>query len=364
MRNIDVDSLSQMSDLPEQDLSPRVYQPGEVVEGEVVRVDEDGIVVGLGQKMEGIVLLQEMRSLTSEEQGRIKPGERITVAIVGQRGPGDMPLLSLDSALAERRWQQLKEHLAEGTAVTTRIIEHNRGGLVVDYQGIRGFVPFSHLAQMPGADREAGLAARVNQQAEFHVLELDQSQNRLVLSERVIWQKRQAEARDRFLADLEAGTVLAGKVSSIRDFGAFVDLGEMEGLIPISELSWRMIKSPDEVVNVGDGVEVYVLQVDRSRRRLTLSLKRTQPEPWETVHERYQVGLITEGTVTNLAQFGAFVMLEEGIEGLIHISELSSRRVNHPKECVYQGQKVRVMIVSIDTGNRRIGLSYKQAFGL
>lgn len=208
------------------------------------------------------------------------------------------------------------------------------------------------------------MEARLGEQAQFHILELDRSQQRLVLTERAIWQKRREEAQDQYLAELQEGTVLSGKVSSVRGFGAFVDVGEIEGLIPISELSWRMVKSPDEVVTVGDQLEVVVLRVERETRRLTLSLKRTQPEPWETVHDRYEIRQIVQGTVTNLAQFGAFVKLEDGIEGLIHISELSQRRVNNPKECVYQGQHVRVMILSIDSQQRRIGLSYKQAFGL
>jgi len=185
-----------------------------------------------------------------------------------------------------------------------------------------------------------------------------------VLSERAIWQKAQAEAHDRILAKLEEGTILSGRITSIRDFGAFVDLGEIDGLIPISELSWKMIKTPDEVVTIGDPVEVYVLRVDAANRRLTLSLKRTQPEPWDTVNERYTVGQVTEGTVSNLAPFGAFVNLEDGIEGLVHISELSTRVVTNPSECVYRGQKVRVMILNIDTEKRRIALSYRQAYGM
>ena len=353
-----------MSELLENELAPRTYEPGEVVEGEVVRIDEDGIVVGVGLKMEGIVPLHEMRTLSEEEQTNLAPGRRIDVAIVGGRGPGDMPMLSFDPARAPRGWVDLQKFLDEGTLVTARVVEQNRGGLVVDCLGIRGFIPFSHLAPVAGVDREEGLAARVGQQSEFNVLEVNPDQGRLVLTERAIWQKIQSQAQERFISQLEEGALLAGKVTSIRDFGAFVNLGEVDGLIPISELSWKMIKTPDEVVSLGDTVEVYVLRVDQSNRRITLSLKRTQPEPWETVGERYKVGQIADGTVTNLAPFGAFVKLEDGIEGLVHISELSQRRVTNPKECVYQGQKIKVMVLSIDTQTRRIGLSYRQAFGL
>ncbi len=358
------DLPSQMSDLTEEDLSPRTYTPGEIVEGQVVRVDEEGIVVSVGLKMEGMVPLLEMRMLSLEDQMLLEPGQAIAVAIVGGRGPGDMPLLSYDRAQEARSWQTLQQYLDEGTVVTALVTGQNRGGLEVDCLGIRGFVPFSHLAPTPGVTREEGLAARVKQQSEFNVLEIDRDQNRLVLSERAIWQKAQAEAHDRILAELEEGAILSGRISSIRDFGAFVDLGEIDGLIPISELSWKMIKTPDEIVSIGDPVEVYVLRVDAANRRLTLSLKRTQPEPWDTVNERYTVGQVTEGTVSNLAPFGAFVNLEDGIEGLVHISELSSRVVTNPSECVYRGQKVRVMILNIDTEKRRIALSYRQAYGM
>lgn len=363
MNESDASSVSHMSQLPEQDLAPRFYQPGEVVEGEVVRMDDDGMVVSVGQKMEGIVTLQEMRSMFSGEKAQYAPGETVRVAIVGGGGPDGMVLLSLDQALAEQKWQELEQAFSEGKPVIARITEHNRGGLVVDCRGIRGFIPFSHLAPVQGDDKEATLAARVCQESEFHILELDRSLDRLVLSERAIWQRQQGEAQDRFLAGLEEGALLSGKVSSIRDFGAFVDLGGMEGLIPISELSWSMVKTPGDVVKVGDAVDVYVIRVDLDRRRLTLSLKRTQPEPWETVHQRYQVGQVAEGTVTNLVPFGAFVKLEEGIEGLVHISELSQRRVTNPRECVYQGQHVKVMVLTIDVETRRMSLSYKQAFG-
>ena len=348
----------------EGQLSPRRYQPGEVVTGEVVRVDEDGIVVGVGLKTEGIIPPHEMRLLGHEEQTRLQPGDSIDVTILGGRGPGEMPMLSFDQARVEQSWVELQEKLSDGTTVTARIVEQNRGGLVAECLGIRGFIPFSHLAPTPGVDRDEGLAARIRQESEFNVLEIDREQGRLVLTERAIWQKLQSQAQERFIDQLEEGSLVDGKVTSIRDFGAFVNIGEVEGLIPISELSWRMVKTPDEVVSVGQPIQVQVLRVDKSNRRISLSLKRTQPEPWETVGERYKVGQITGGTVTNLMPFGAFVKLEDGIEGLVHVSELSQRRVNNPKECVYQGQNIQVLILSIDTQTRRIGLSYKQAFGL
>lgn len=367
MVNADFDAFpdtSYMWELPEEALSPRQYQPGEVVEGEVVRIDDEGIVVSVGLKMEGMVLAQDMRSLTQEERENLKPGDKLPVTMMGGRGTEGMASLSVDQAKTERIWQELRQHLEDGTLLTARVTDHNRGGLEVDYQGLRGFVPFSQAAPIPPEMKDVALDARMGEESQFNVLEVDQQKGRLVLSERALVQRRRDEAKARFIEQLEEGTVVTGKVTSLRNFGAFVNLGDADGLIPISELSWTMLRSPDQVVSVGDEVQAEVIQVNREKGQIALSLKRTQSEPWETVLERYSEGQIVEGTVTRLAEFGAFVKLEDWIEGLIHISELSPRRVNHPKECVYMGQKVTVMVLGIDPQKRRLSLSYKKAYGM
>jgi small subunit ribosomal protein S1 len=360
----DYDNYSSMEDLSEQDLSPRRYQRGEVVEGEVVRVDDDGIVVSIGLKTEGIVPPQEMRSLDQEEKEQLKVGDSVMVTVKGGRGPGDMALLSLDQAKEEKGWLELLQYSKEGATITARMMDQNRGGVVVNFQGIRGFVPFSQLAPVPSESREQVIAERMGQEYPFNILEVDQARERLVLSERAIWQKQQDEVRDQFIAELEEGTRVTGRVTSLRGFGAFVNLGRAEGLVHISELAWARIKGPEEVVSVGQELEVQVLKVDTETKRISLSLKRTMPEPWETVPERYNVGQIVDGTVTRLADFGAFVRLEDWVEGLVHISELSSRQVKNPSECVYVNQQVQVMILDIDPEKRRISLSYKKAFGM
>lgn len=364
MTNQDFNTISEMAELPEEAITPQVYRPGDMVEGEVVRVDDEGIVVSVGLKTEGFVSLQEMRTLTLEEKEQLRPGDKLWLTLLRGERAGEMALLSLDQARQEQLWRELQENLDSGSTVAAKVVDHNRGGLVVDVRGIRGFVPISHAAPASTGGREKDLALRVGEEAQVHILEVDQSREKLVLSERALWQQRKDEARRRFIAGLEEGTLVTGKVASLRGFGAFVNLGDADGLIPISELSWTMIKSPDEVVSVGDQVQVQVLKVDRENGRISLSLKRTQPEPWETVPERYNEGDIIEGIVTRLADFGAFVKLEDWVEGLIHISELSPRRLSHPKEMVYQGQKVKVQILGIDTKNRRISLSYKKAYGM
>lgn len=364
MQEQDVEQYSQMSELPEEILGPRAYTPGEAMEGEVVRVDPDGIVVNVGLKMEGVVPSDEMRSISPEELDGIKPGDKLLVTIVGGEGPADMGLLSVDQAREHIWWQELRDSLDSGEMVTAKATGHNRGGMEVEYRGIRGFVPFSQLALDSGSANEDLLEQRIGQESPFNVIEVDEEQDRLILSERAIWRQRQEEERIKLFQQIEVGATMPGKVVSVRGFGAFVDIGGIQGLVHISELSWGNVRAPEDVVNAGDEIYVYVLAVDPENKRISLSLKRTLPEPWDTVPERYQIGEVVQGVVTNLAQFGAFVKLEEGVEGLVHLTELSPRRVNHPKECVYQGKSVKVMVLTIDSGNRRISLSYKKAFGM
>ena len=360
-------NFNNMSELPVDVLGPKTYEPGEAVEGEIVRIDNDGIVISVGLKMEGMVPITEMRSISPDELADLSPGDSMLVAMVGGGGPGGMALLSVDQAREHLWWRELQDYLDRGETLTARITGHNRGGVEVDYKGIRGFVPFSHLSPGDSSQSDSGAAERVGQECHFHVLEVDQAQGRLVLTERAIWRQRQEELRRQSISEIEAGSTLTGRVVSVRGFGAFVELDGargVQGMVHVSELSWGTVKDPQDVVTVGDVINVRVLAVDQDSQRISLSLKRTMPEPWETVPERYQVGEIVQGTVTNLAQFGAFVKLEEGVEGLVHISELSARRVEHAKECVYHGQSVRVMVLEIDSGRRRLSLSYKKAFGL
>ena len=364
MSNRDYSSETDMSRLLETSLPPKPIQRGDVVEGEVVQIDQEGLVVSLGLKTEGMVPQQEMRSLSPEESRRLRRGDTVQVMVLGEEDSGGMTLLSIDQAQIERTWRELQERLDNGSFVTGKITGSNRGGVVVDIRGIQGFVPFSQMAPIAATDNRDDVAAsRAGEQTDFQVIEVDSSQGRLVLSERAVWRMRQEEARDRFLLELEEGTILQGKVKSVREFGVFVELSQLiDGLVPISELSWGMVRSADEVVNLGDEVDVYVLRVELESRRITLSMRRAQPDPWLLVDQKYDVDQVVQGTVTRIVPFGAFVNLEDGVEGLIHISELSMRRVRHPKECVYQGQKVRVRVLNIDSTSRRISLSYKQVF--
>ena len=362
--HIDFDNYESMSELSEQDLTPRRYQRGEVVAGEVVRVDDEGVVVSIGLKTEGMVPPQEMRTLSPEERENLQTGDSVVVTVKSMRGPGDMALLSLDQAASQRGWVELRQSLNSGEPVTARVEEQNKGGIVVRFHGIRGFVPFSQMAPLSSGTREEALAERIGQDYPFNVLEMDQNRERLVLTERPLWQKQQDADREQFMSELTVGSRVTGKVTSLRGFGAFVSLGKAEGLVHISELAWARIKEPGDVVRVGQEIEVEVIKVDLESKRISLSLKRTQPEPWETVPERYNVGQIVEGTVTRITDFGAFVRLEDFVEGLVHISELSNRQIKDPNECVHLNQQVRVQILDIDPVKKRISLSYKKAFGM
>ena len=241
---IDFNSYESMAELSEQDFLPRRYQRGEVVSGEVVRIDDDGIVVSIGLKTEGMVPPQEMRTLSPEERENLQPGDSLIVTVRSMRGPGDMAQLSIDQAASQRGWVELRQSLDSGEPVTARIVEQNKGGIVVHFHGIRGFVPFSQMAPLSGGTREEVLAERIGQDAPFNVLEIDQRRERLVMTERPLWQKQQDAEREQFLSQLEIGSRVTGKVTSLRGFGAFVSLGQAEGLVHISELAWGPHQRP------------------------------------------------------------------------------------------------------------------------
>jgi small subunit ribosomal protein S1 len=251
--------------------------------------------------------------------------------------------------------------------MSARVVEVNRGGLVADVEGVRGFIPLSQIARIrPGAstiaqDTESQLASLVGQTLSVKVLEVNRARNRLVLSERAATQELRGQRRERLLAELKEGEVRRGRVSGITDFGVFVDLGGADGLVHLSELAWRPVTNPAEIVEVGSEVDVVVLGVDRERQKISLSIRRTQPEPWLKAAERYPVGSLVTGTVARLTTFGAFVRLDDGIEGLVHVSELSDHHVTHPRNVVKEGDVITVRVLRVEAERRRLGLSLRQA---
>jgi small subunit ribosomal protein S1 len=343
----------------------RVARRGEMLEGVVVSIDRDGVLVDLGTKSEGLIPIAEVQSLVDDNQ--LKPGDTIYVVVTQPEGRSDHAVLSFSRARSERGWGVVQASLDAGTIMPARVVEVNRGGLVADVEGLRGFIPLSQIARLrPGAaptgqDNDALLASLVGQTLAVKVIEVNRGRNRLVLSERAATQELRGQRRERLLAELKEGEVRRGRVSGITDFGVFVDLGGADGLVHLSELSWRPVANPTDVVEVGSEVDVVVLGVDRERQKISLSIRRTQPEPWVTAAERYPVGSLVTGMVARLTAFGAFVRLDDGIEGLVHVSELSDRHVPHPRNVVKEGDVITVRVLRVDAERRRLGLSLRQA---
>ncbi|MFQ6058889.1 MAG: 30S ribosomal protein S1 [Anaerolineae bacterium] len=344
----------------------RALRRGEIVEGEVVHVGPGEIMIDVGSKSEGVVSPRELERMAPEELASIKVGDRLPVYVITPEDKDGNIVLSLIQAQLEKDWQAAEVLYAQGDVFEGVVTGYNRGGLIVHVGKVRGFVPGSQLSRQhrrweePNTSKESSLAALVGQTLWLKIIELDRKQNRLILSEQAAERQRRKEQREKLLNELQEGDIRHGEVISLANFGAFVNLGGADGLIHLSELSWGRISHPSEVLQVGDEVEVYVLNVDRERRRISLSLKRLQPEPWSLVNERYSLGQLVTGTITKLTSFGAFARLDGDIEGLIHISELSDEPIRHPKEVVKEGDVVPLRIIRIDSARRRMGLSLKR----
>lgn len=349
-----------MAQLLEESQPIRGLKRGEVVEGQVMRVDQDGILVSVGHKSEGVVPQREMRSMTPEMLESHTPGTTILVHVLDPSGAEGQALLSYDRARSVAAWVELEQKIDTGEKVRGRFVGHNRGGAIVDVDAVQAFVPMSQLNLPVGADPEEALAQREGEEGEFKVLEVNRRRNRAVLSERAAQREEREGVKEKLLEGLEEGDVRDGTVTGISSFGAFVDIGGADGLIHISELSWTPVATVEDAVSVGQKVEVYVLRVDRDNRRIALSLRRLTPTPWEQAVDKFALGQLVSGTITKLMDFGAFARVEDTIEGLIHVSELTDRHIQHPKEVVAVGDSLTLRIVSMDLGRQRMGLSLKQ----
>lgn len=339
---------------------------GAIIEGTVVGSGRDGVLVDIGAKSEGVIPPYEMRSLQPEGSSRLKAGDKVLVFVLQPETPEGQIVLSLDRARGERGWRVLQEYYELGTAFEARITGFNKGGLLVNVEGVNTFVPLSQIEGRPerssGEATEKALAEWVGKPMMLKVIELNRRRNRAILSARAAVQERRAQQKDRLLQELREGDIRRGQITSIRDFGIFVDIGGADGLVHLSELSWeKTARAPADMFRVGDEVDVYIVKVDRESRKIALSIRRAQPERWEDMVANYREGQIVIGQVTKLAPFGAFVRLEGPVEGLIHISELADRRLNHPREVVEEGEPVPVKILRIEHDRHRLGLSLRQA---
>ena len=335
------------------------FEEGDVVNGKVVRIDRDEVLLDIGYKSEGVIPSGELSIRkavdTSEE---VELGEEIDALVVTKEDSEGRLILSKKRARFEKAWRKIEAAAESGQPVEGNVIEVVKGGLIIDL-GIRGFLP----ASLVDIRRVHNLDEFMSQTLECKVIELNRSRNNVVLSRRAVLEEERKEVRDQILDRLQPGDVVEGKISNIVDFGAFVDLEGIDGLIHISELSWSHVNHPTEVVAIGDTVKIKVLDIDRDRQRISLGLKQTQEDPWQRVVSTYRSGDVLEGKVTKVVSFGAFVEILDGVEGLVHISELADHHVENPSEVVELGSILNVKILEIDEERRRLSLSIKRVEG-
>jgi len=345
--------------VPNYDATIHPFQEGDVVTGHVVRIDNDEVLVDIGYKSEGVIPASELSIRKSVDPGdEVSLGEEVDALVLTKEDQDGRLILSKKRARFEKAWRRIEAAAESGEPVEGQVIEVVKGGLIIDL-GVRGFLPASlvDIRRVPNLDEYMGQAI------ECKVIELNRSRNNVVLSRRAVLEEQRKEDRERILDRLQPGQVVEGVISNIVDFGAFVDLDGIDGLIHISELSWSHVNHPSEILSIGDTVSVKVLDIDRQRQRISLGLKQTQEDPWQRVVNTYNIGDELEGTVTKVVTFGAFVEILDGVEGLVHISELAQHHVENPREIIQPGDQVRVKILEIDAERRRLSLSIKRVEG-
>ena len=335
------------------------FDEGDVVKGNVVRIDKDEVLVDIGYKSEGVIPSTELSIRKSVDPAdEVELGEEIDALVLTKEDSEGRLVLSKKRARFEKAWRKIEAAAESGEPVEGNVIEVVKGGLILDL-GVRGFLP----ASLVDIRRVHNLDEFLGQALECKVIELNRSRNNVVLSRRAVLEEERKEVREQILGRLEPGQVVEGKISNIVDFGAFVDLDGIDGLIHISELSWSHVNHPSEVVSIGDTVRIKVLDIDRDRQRISLGLKQTQEDPWQRVISTHRSGDVLEGTVTKVVAFGAFVEILPGVEGLVHISELADHHVESPSEVVEPNSTLNVKILEIDEERRRLSLSIKRVEG-
>jgi small subunit ribosomal protein S1 len=345
--------------VPNYDATIHPFAEGDVVTGHVVRIDNDEVLVDIGYKSEGVIPASELSIRKSvDPSDEVSLGEEVDALVLTKEDQDGRLILSKKRARFEKAWRKIEAAAESGEPVEGAVIEVVKGGLIIDL-GVRGFLPASlvDIRRVPNLDEYMGQAI------ECKVIELNRSRNNVVLSRRAVLEEQRKEDRERILDRLQPGQVVEGTISNIVDFGAFVDLDGIDGLIHISELSWSHVNHPSEILSIGDTVSVKVLDIDRQRQRISLGLKQTQEDPWQRVVDTYNIGDELEGNVTKVVTFGAFVEILDGVEGLVHISELAQHHVENPREIIQPGDPVRVKILEIDSERRRLSLSIKRVEG-
>lgn len=361
------EEILSMEELLEQEtIDFTLPKRGEVRTGTIASVNENEILVSVGAKSEGVIPLNDLDGLSQEEREALVEGAEIPVYVVSTHDRNGELLLSYKRALEEKDWKLVEELLESGEVYESKIHGYNKGGLIVKIGSLRGFVPASQVSVLRRLEAEGDTPDQrwgkmVGEPITVKVLEVDRRRRRLILSERAALNESRDEIRRKILENLHEGDVLSGRVTSIADFGAFVTLkGGADGLVHLSEISWEHIDHPSEVLKEGQEVTVQVISVDVERKRVGLSIRRLQPDPWYDKIASFRKGQLVEATITRLAKFGAFARLENGVEGLIHISEISDQHIEHPREVLHEGEKLVLRVIKVDPENRRIGLSLKK----
>lgn len=351
---------------PAIDMSKRPKK-GELVEGTITNTSPTQVTVDVGADVDGVISAAELEKMNRSDLESLTAGERVMVFVVNPRTHRGDILLSINRALEEMDWQQAEEYRQSKDIYESHIAGYNKGGLIVRFGRVRGFVPQSQISndrrrETDGESPQDRWSAMVNEPIAVRVMEVDRSRNRLILSERAAARENREKRKQQLIQELTVGEIRQGRVVSLEDFGAFVDVGGAEGLVHLTELSWKHVTHPREILKIGESVEVKVISIDSDNKRIGLSLKQQEQDPWDLVAINYSVGQLVQGIVTKLTKFGAFARLVDlpEIEGLIHISELSDQRVAHPREVVSEDERLTLRVVKMDIPNRRLGLSLKK----
>src|SRR5688572_16764269 len=351
--------------LNEQDLNIDLPQVGEIRTGVIASVSPSQVLVSIGAKSEGVISGRELDQLSAQEREELQVGQEVHVFVINPEDANGNVVLSLKRAQEQLSWESVERLVASDDAIDSKITGFNKGGLIVAVEGLRGFVPSSQISAMrrgqsTGDTPEQRWQKMIGQPITVRVIEVDRERRRLILSERAASTESRQSIKERVIEELEEGKVYTGRVTSLANFGAFININGADGLVHLSELSWDHIEHPREVLEVGQEVKVKVINVDRDKKRIGLSVRALQDDPWKSRVEKYSVGQLVEGVITRLTKFGAFARLEGDIEGLIHISEIAEHRIEHPKEVLKEGEVKSLRVIRIDPEQHRIGLSLRK----
>jgi small subunit ribosomal protein S1 len=351
--------------LNEQELNIDLPQAGEIRKGHIASVSPSQVLVSIGAKSEGLVSGRELEQLSAEEREALAVGQEVYVYVISPEDSNGNVVLSLKRAQEQISWDNVDKHLEENSVIDSKIIGFNKGGLIAAVEGLRGFIPSSQVSalrrmQSTGETPEQRWQKMIGEPISVRVIEVDRERRRLILSEKAASTESRQSIKERVLEELKEGEVYTGRVTSIANFGAFINVNGADGLVHLSEISWDHIEHPREALEVGQEVKVKVINIDREKKRIGLSIRTLLDDPWKSRLEKYSVGQLVEGVITRLTKFGAFARLEGDIEGLIHISEISESRIEHPKEVLKEGDVKSLRVIRIDPDQHRIGLSLRK----